>query len=47
MNAHVLIFSTVHHARDYLANIGACTDQEEDDEEESVEIEEGGLSRSY
>lgn len=40
---HILVFSRINHARDYLSNIGAGADEEEDDEQESIEVEERRL----
>jgi hypothetical protein len=40
---HVLVFARVNHTRDHFADIGAGADEEEDNEEQSVEIEERRL----
>jgi hypothetical protein len=36
---HVLVFPRVNHARDDLADVSACADEEEDAQKESVEVE--------
>lgn len=42
---HVLVFPRIDHPGDSLANVGTCADEQEDDEEQCVEMEEGGLGR--
>ena len=36
---HVLVLARVNHARDDLADVGACADEEEDAEEQLAEVE--------
>lgn len=42
---HVLVLPRIDHPRDSLADVGAGANQQKDDEEQSVEMEEGGLGR--
>lgn len=44
-DAHGAVLFPVEDAGEHVVHIGACADQEEDDEEEGLEVEEGGLYR--
>jgi hypothetical protein len=39
----VLLLVAIDDAREYVMRVGRCTDCQEDDEEEGLEVEEGGL----
>lgn len=42
---HILVFPRIDHPGDSLADIGACADEQEDDEQQCIEVEEGRLGR--
>lgn len=42
-DAHGAVLFPVEDAGEHVVHVGACADQEEDDEEEGLEVEEGGL----